>query len=257
MKRRIIILLTVLCLVAAFLCSVQAATSRLADEAGLLTADEAAALEKQLDAVSDRHGVDVVILTVDSIGTFSPMEFADDYYDYNGYGESGILLLVSMEERDWWISTAGSCITAFTDAGLEHISEQFLPFLSDGDYALAFESFVDSCDSFMTQAATGEPYDTQNLPEEPFPVFAAFLVSLVVGLVVALIVTGIMKAQLKSVAMKTQADDYVKNMELTNSRDLFLYSTMSRRPRPQSSSGGSSTHRGSSGVSHGGRGGKF
>ena len=256
MKRRIIILLTVLCLVAAFLCSVQAATPRLAEEAGLLTADEAAALERQLDAVSDRHGVDVVILTVDSLGTFSPMEFADDYYDYNGYGESGILLLVSMEERDWWISTAGSCITAFTDAGLEHISEQFLPFLSDGDYALAFESFADSCDSFMTQAATGEPYDTQNLPEEPFPVFAAFLVSLVVGLVVALIVTGIMKAQLKSVAMKAQADDYVKNMELTNSRDLFLYDQGTRTERPKSTSG-SSTHTSSSGTSHGGGGGKF
>lgn len=256
MKRRIFILLTVLCLVAASLFSVQAADPRLVDDAGLLTVDEAIALEEQLDTVSANHGMDVVIVTVDSLDGKTPGEFADDYYDYNDYAQSGILLLVSMEARDWYISTTGSCITAFTDAGLEYISEQFLSFLSDGYYALAFETFADSCDKFMTQAATGEPYDTHNLPEEPFPVFLAFMVALVVGLVVALIVTGIMRAQLKSVARKAQADDYVKNMELTNSRDLFLYSTVSRRPRPQSSSG-SSTHRGSSGVSHGGRGGKF
>ena len=35
--------------------------------------------------------------------------YADDYYDYNGYGygenDDGLLLLVSMGEREWAITT--------------------------------------------------------------------------------------------------------------------------------------------------------
>ncbi len=33
--------------------------------------------------------------------------------------------------------------------------------LSSGEYAKAFDCFADLCDDFLTQAATGEPYDVQ------------------------------------------------------------------------------------------------
>ena len=75
------------------------------------------------------------------------MAYADDFYDYNGYGygdsRDGILLLISMEERDWRISTCGYGITVFTDAGQEYISDKFLPYLSDGDYSEAFTKYAD------------------------------------------------------------------------------------------------------------------
>ena len=44
---------------------------------------------------------------------------------------------------------------------------------------------------------------------------------------------------------------------LRTNQDLFLYSNISKRPKPKESSSGSSTHRSSSGRSHGGRGGSF
>ena len=52
--------------------------------------------------------MDLVVVTANTLGGKSPMEYADDYYDYNGYTDDGALLLVSMEDRDWWISTKGS-----------------------------------------------------------------------------------------------------------------------------------------------------
>jgi len=65
-----------------------------------------------------------------------------------------------------------------------------------------------------------------------------------------------MKGQLKSVRFKSAASDYTKagSMNVTESRDLFLYRTVSRREKPRENSGGSSTHTSSSGRSHGGGG---
>lgn len=258
MKRRLFTLMLILCLVAGLTLTAYASSSHLVDSAGLLTGTEAANLEAKLSQISDRHNVDIVIVTVDSTGGKSPMEFADDYYDYNGYRADGILLLVSMEDSDWWVSTAGYGITAVTDAGLDYMSDQFVPYLSDEEFAQAFEKFADLCDEFITQAKTGDPYDSHNLPKEPFSLVTNLLIAFGIGLVAAWIVTGSMKAKLKTVRQQAKADDYIASgsLQLTYSRDLFLYTHLDRREKPKSDSG-SSTHTSSSGTTHGGGGGKF
>ena len=261
MKKRILatILALVLCLcmaIGAF--ATEPAVNRLVDGADLLTAEEEAALLGKLDEISVRQNMDVVIVTTNTLGGKTPMEYADDYYDYNGYGTDGVLLLVSMEDRDWWISTSGYGITAFTDAGIEYIGEQFIWELGEGYYADAFNIFAQKCDEFITQARTGEPYDSHNLPEDPFDPVFWLIASLIVGFVIALIATGIMRAKLKSVRTKYEAADYVRpgSMKVTQATEFFLYRDVSRTPRPKSTNG-SSTHTSSSGSSHGGGGGKF
>jgi uncharacterized protein len=162
-----------------------------------------------------------------------------------------------MEDRDWWISTTGYGITAFTDAGIEYLSDRFVPYLSDGDYAGAFDTYAEQCDTFISQATSGDPYDTHNLPKEPFSFLPNLIFCFVIGLLIALIATAIMKGQLKSVRAQAGASDYVKHgsMNVTHRQDLFLYRDVRRTPKPKDS--GSGTHRSSSGRSHGGGGGKF
>ncbi|MGN1479295.1 MAG: TPM domain-containing protein [Acutalibacteraceae bacterium] len=239
-------------------------TSRLVDNADLLNDGEETTLLAKLDEISERQRMDVVVVTVDSIGDKTPEAYADDFYDYNGYGiggnHDGILLLVSMENRDWHITTTGYGITAFTDAGIKYLSKQFLDDLGDGNYAAAFTTYADKCDEFITQANTGEPYDVNNLPKEPFDFLMWILISVVVGLVAAYVITNIMKGKLKTVRFQPAASNYVKqgSLNLTNSQDIFLYTHVDRKVRPkETSSGGSSTHTSSSGSTHGGGGGKF
>ena len=246
---------------------------RLVDMAGLLSDSEGAELSGMLDAISQRQQVDIVVVTVGSMDGKSAMVYADDFYDENGYGfgdgRDGILLLVSMEERDWYITTTGYGITALTDAGREYISGIFVADLSAGDYAAAFTGFAKLCDDFITQARTGAPYDVDNLPKEPFGPFENLILAFGIAFIISLIVTGIMKGQLRSVYSRSEADNYMKqgSLQLTKKNDLFLYRHVDRRRRAENkstdsagrpgSSGGSRTHTSSSGTTHGGGGGKF
>lgn len=254
---------------------------RLVDDAGLLSAGDAANIDKRLNTISERQGLDVVIFTTREPLGMLPRDFADDIYDYGGYGmganADGILLLVSMADRDWWITTHGYGITAFTDAGIDYIADEFLSYMSAGDFEEAFFRYATLADKFIDQAKTGDPYDLHNLPEEPMSPFW-YLASGASGGLAGLFGAGRMKRALQSVGKKQVAGDYLMAKDIAGSgggstggggmmagmlggllggvgAETFLYDSVSKRPRATAT--GSSTHTSSSGRTHGGRGGKF
>jgi len=249
-----IIAICVIALVPSFAISASAVNDlRLVDDADLLKDNEKEEIEERLDEISEKYEIDVVIVTVDSTDRKSPMDFADDYFDYNGYGygsdRDGILLLISMEERDWWISTSGKAIDIFSDSFIESMGDSIVDYLADEYYSDAFNTFIDDCDYYINGELNGYPFNY---------VFT-IIFSLIAGLIVALIATGIMKGKLKSVRFQNAAGNYIKkgSMVVSVSRDLYLYKTVRRVARPKSNSSSGSTHRSSSGRSHGGGGGKF
>ena len=96
---------------------------RLLDMASLLSDEEVDSLTSRLDELSLRQKMDVVIATTDTLDGKSVVEYADDLYDYCSFGyganRDGLILVISMEDNDWYISTCGYGITVFTDAGIE------------------------------------------------------------------------------------------------------------------------------------------
>lgn len=270
MKKRILTVVAALLLVFCSSITVSAEDSipaqrqlpRLVDEADVLTDAEEETLLNTLDEISERQQCDVAVATVKSLDGKDVTDYADDFYDYNGYGmgsgDDGILLLVSMGEREWAISTYGYGITAFTDAGQDYMSDAFLPDLSEGNYAEAFTTYAKLCDGLLTQAASGEPYDVDNLPKEPLSTSWIWK-SLLIGAVIAFLITGYMRMKLRTVRKQMSAMSYVKDgsMNITASRDMFLYRKVTRTAKPKDTGSGSSIHTSSSGRSHGGSSGRF
>ena len=223
---------------------------RLVDNADLLSAAEETALLARLDEVSAQHGVDLIVLTEEDIDGLTPEAYANRYYDDNllGQGDNrdGVLLLLSMAERDWYILTNGLGHTAITDDEVQSIGEWMLSDLSEGNYASAFNTFVNECEYEINGEINGFPFKWgQNL-----------IFSLIVGFVVALIVTGVMKRKLKSVVPRVDATEYTVqgSMRVTEAGDLYLYRTVDRTRRVQDTSRSSG---GGGGGSRGGGGGKF
>lgn len=240
--------------------------SRVVDDANLLSYSDKESISDRIEKLTEKYDFDIVIVTVNSLDGKTPMEYADDFFDYNGYGvgydNDGILLLVSMEERDWWISTSGYGIKAFTDYGIEFIGDKIVPDLSNKKYYSSFSLFLELTDDFLAEAEKGTPYDTDHKYKTVMNYVIAVGTGLVIGLVIAIIVVLIMKSKMKSVVFQYNANNYAVNnsLKLERSNDIFLYRNVSktRKPEPSSSGGGgSSIHTSSSGSSHGGGGGKF
>lgn len=245
---------------------------RLADQEELLTTEEQEELLARLDEISERQQCDVVIVTVASIEGKTATEYADDYFDYQGYGygekSDGILLLVGMKERVWAISTHGSLgISAFTDAGLDYIKEDVQFQLKLDNYAKAFRTFASLCDQFLTAAHKGKPYDVGNLPiKHASPSILIFLFP--IGILIMAWKSRSKKRSLKSVVKKTGAISYKvpNSLHLWVDEDRITGSHVTKRKRNEESrdrggsggsSGGSTTHTSSSGRTHGGTSGTF
>ena len=231
--------------------------ARVVDEADILTADEEKALDTKLAAVEQSHKVRILVGTMKDTGGAALGKVANNVVDQIP-GENGtIVLLLSMKERDWYISTDNKMRTRITDGkAVDYLAGEFLPDLKEGKYAAAFTAFAATTDEMLTYyEKEGEPYDPAN---------AFNLMALGIALACALILGGTIYYVLyeyeSNVRSAAEADAYLNqdSFQLTRSEDDFLYTTVTRRTKEKSSSSsGSNVSTSSSDSSHGGGGGKF
>ncbi len=243
MKRLTSVLMLVAVLFGLSFC-VSAAGTRVIDDANLLTSDEVSELNERCLKIGDKYDLDVVIVTCDGLDGKTATEYAEYYFGYNGYGvgpdRSGVLLLVSMADRDWAVSTCGDAEDLLSKRTTDRMMRSVLPELSAGEYADAFDIYLDHLDRKLD--------DSPNL-----------LVSLVIGLVVAGVSVGVMAYTMNTARSQSGAGGYVDGgVQMQQQKDVFLYSHTSRtKIEHESSSSSSSSHHSSSGSSHGGSSGKF
>lgn len=217
--------------------SAESDNPRLVDGADLLTSQEESEIIAKLDAISTEFEYDVVIVTADTLGGKSAMKFAQSSFVNGGYGmgenDSGVILIVGIKEREWYIEFFGDERVTEGTA----LSDYFLDDLSGGDYYGAFDSFADAVQG-----------------ELEFSFGTMLVVCFVGAFIVAFIVVSIMKGKLKSVRFQDNARAYVRDgsFVLANSRDLYLYSTTSRVARPKNTGSGGSRSGGGGGSRGGG-----
>ena len=220
------------------------------DNADLLTDNEEADLETKLNTVTEKYKAEVAVLTVSDLEEKTPQEYADDFYDYNGYGygdnDDGVLVLFKPGEegeRELYITTHGTAIDALTDGDINTILYAMKDYCVSEDYVGAFNAYVEKCDELLSPPTV--------------PLFW-IPVCLAVGFVLSLIITGIMTASLKSVRSQSSAKEYVRqgSMMLTGQQDIFLYSNVTKT-EINDDNDNSSTHTSSSGRTHGGGGMSF
>jgi len=225
---------------------------RVIDEADILTDSEEAALDTKLAAIEQSHKVRILVGTMKSTDGTPLGKIANNVVDQIPAESGTIVLLLSMKERDWYISTDTQMRARITDGkGVEYLSGEFLPDLKEGKYAAAFTTFAATTDEMLTYyEKEGEPYDPAN---------AFNLMVLGIALACALILGAVIYYQLlataSNVTFAAEADAYLNHdsFQLTRSEDDFLYTTVTRRDKPKKESSSSSSRD----SSHGGGGGKF
>ena len=241
MKKKIISLLLALtlCLCLALTVSAEETYYYVYDEAYLLTADEEAALAEKLADLSQQYNAQILVVTVADLDSADVDWYLNSLYDVMGFGygenHDGVMLMLSMKERDWRILSNGYAGEAITEQEIEWIGDIIVSDLSDGNYATAFDLYADEVAYYLDGYINGFPFNFgKNL-----------LVAVVIGIIAGVIVAFVLKRQLKTVRKQNQANVYVKpgSMQLTASNDFFLYRTVNRSKKQSNSSGSSSSSR--------------
>lgn len=239
------------------------------DSAKVLTTEELESLKSKLAQISDENNIDVGVVTVDYLDGKSAQEFANNLFEQNKFGKGenrdGILLLVSTEDREWAMSTHGSAKEAFNEEGLDFLSGEFLPYLAEDDYYSAFENFANNARELSAMYVLGDPYgedeyaDDENIVEEEKGINNEVWIplSIVMGCAISLVIMMMYKSQLKSVKSESRADDYLMDMKLVKSQDIFLYRTVTRTMRPKNENNSSDFSSGGGGGDYGGSSGSF
>ena len=230
---------------------------RVIDEAEILTDSEEKELDAKIATIEQSHKVRILIGTMKSTDGTPLGKIANNVVDQIPADNGTIVLLLSMKERDWYISTDNKMRTRITDGkGVDYLAGEFLPDLKEGKYAAAFTAFAATTDEMLTYyEKEGEPYDPAN---------AFNLMALGIALACALILGGTIYYVLyeyeSNVTFAAEADAYLNHdsFRLTQDEDNFLYTTVTRRAKEKKeSSSGSNVSTSSSDSSHGGGGGKF
>lgn len=223
------------------------------DAADILTSSEEQALEDQAQLIEDAYGFGVYVVTLEeSTGdVFDTAVYVYQEYSLGvGPGKDGLLLLLSMAERDYSLIAHGDYGNyAFTDEGREAMTEFFLDDFSNDWWYAGFADFLSAADDYLAAAAAGEPYADGNIPMETGDVLGAIgmylLAVVLIPFVIMLIVIRVMDSKMKSVAAATEASRYVVGaLLLTNSRDTFSHVTEVAVPIPKDNDGPRTSHMG-------------
>lgn len=248
MKRRILSLALVLVLCMAMALTAYAASDEepenagelfVIDDAMLLSESEVAALNAKLQEISSTYQVQIVVSTIDALDDIDIDEFIEFAYDEIGLGygsnRDGVLLLVCMDPREYRILTNGLADAAIGSSGIDEIGEAIVSDLSDGNYADAFAEFADRCEYYLDGHINGYPFN----------VGRSLLIALGIGLVAGFLVAKSLQSQLITVRKQEKAHSYVKagSMQVTDSKELFLYRTVNRRKKEDDSSKSSGSGR--------------
>ena len=223
------------------------------DEAWLLTEEENQELESNAALLAEEYGLGVYIITVEDITDYvdatDMVSAAETRYLAYELGEqedqSGILLLLSMAERDYALFAFGYGNEAFTDYGKDYLSGKFLADFGEDDWFDGFVEYQRVCGEMVASAQNGEPVDVDNVPTSPNARIYGIVACIILGVLIAFIVRGVLKGQLKSVAMGTDAEEFVtgEGLTLTARNDIYTHTTTTRvydPPDDDSSSGGPS-----------------
>ena len=248
-------------LIAAFSILVSADQHRYHDEVELLNSSQADYLENALQNVYNVHKINVFIAVVEDIESRDANSYANKIFGFekNTYNDekNGVVLLLNVKERDWHVYVYGVARYVFTDQVIDSLMEVLVTdYFSKNDFYNGFIGFANQCHAYFFRTyerienayANGDGLSSESTPPS---IGTCILIALSIGLAAAVITVLILRSQLKSVKSARDASGYVMHdsFALTESRDIFLYSTISKTARSQSSS--------SSRSRSGGRSGKF
>ncbi|MBQ9437639.1 MAG: TPM domain-containing protein [Lachnospiraceae bacterium] len=135
---------------------------RVVDKANLFTDKEEQAFETRSAEIREEIEKDIVIVTDNSAGGKDLMAYADDFFDYGGYGcgkeHEGVCLFICMDpdDRGWWTSRTGpetmGLYSIYFASGMDAMLKNRL---KEAEYAQGVKEWIEN---FYRLYTKGDPF---------------------------------------------------------------------------------------------------
>ena len=274
--KKLLTMMTVLCLLLALSLPVFAAdTPYIADHADLLTEEEEASLSLMMAEAASELDCGIYLATVESYLFYdtTPQKAAEALYIeqtmLGNVPQDGILLMLSMIERDYSLITYGEYAEAvFSDDVMWDMEDRFLRYFGQNDWYYGFSYYISDAITALVdfnmaaQEQYGDAYNGYYDPGVPDVVVRVngiepeiWLAVFGGSMAVALIVCLVMKAGMRTARKATHADAYIPQggVELRIKQDLFTHTTTHVIHHPKSNSSGGSSGGGGGFRGHSGK----
>ena len=138
---------------------------RVVDRADIFSEEEERQMQEGISRIRESLQRDVVVFTDVSTYGASHRDYADDFFDFNGYGYGddfeGVCLMVCMDpdDRGWWCSCHGPVTTGlYTETVANQIDDLLYEYMVAGDYG---KGVMDWIENFRRLYTTGSPYNEE------------------------------------------------------------------------------------------------
>lgn len=227
------------------------------DESDLLSYKEWEELEYRAETLSQRYHCGIYFALVDDYTEYGNGTIYDVtsriYQEMQfgmGDGSDGIIVLLSMAERDYAMFVYGEYAEyVFDKYGQESLEETFLEDFENNDWHEGIVHYLDTCEEYLMKAEDGKPVRRD---------YWKLIVIMTGGsCLVAGGVCFILMRRMKTVHKKVEANEYVdaNGLHLTGQYDRYTHTTETRTKIEKNSSGSCATSENGGGGS--GRSGKF
>ncbi len=232
-------------------------TEKIYDFANLFSDYEEEKLLRQINTYIDQYKMDLAVVTVNENNKNSPQEYADDFYDYNHFGKGnnrdGILFLIDMQNREIYMTTTGNAIRMYNDHRIDFSLKKVYKNMTNKDYYKGTSEYIEIISKY---ANLGLPSGQDRRVEKD--ILSTLLFSSIISLIITIIIMIILISKNKLVNKQETAEQYLQkeSIQINDLGNTLINSNTVRHyiDHDTSSGGGSSTHSGSSGISHGGGG---
>ncbi len=224
--------------------------SSVVDTAEVFSSYQKKALTEKIQQLEQKHKIRIGINFFKDIDDEDIDTVANERLrKYYGNGQNGgIVLTVVTETRKWNIALDAKLKQRILDYGeVAYHNDNFYDKLHNDDYFGAANAYLDNIDSLLNYyEQNGTPYD-RSQEFDPISLAVAIGIAIVLGFVIREWLIGSMS----NVKFASEARDYLKRetVRLTEQRDTYLYTNVTRHKKSRGSggSGGRSSGGGSSG----------
>ena len=252
MKRKLWNLSIALMMVLALMLPVQAAElNYVTDITGILNENELLTLESQAREISETYDFGVYTIVLDDYRLYADGDLyhaTEQIFEEYDLGEdgNGLLLLLSMEDRDYCLLAYGDYAQyAFSDEGQDCMDDYFLDDFGEDAWYDGLTEYLSWSADYLEAAQNGQPYSYDNAPMSEDQRSSSIAIRVGIIFLVPLLIAGIyiliLSSKMKSVAHATKAGTYISgDLQLSARDDIFTHTTRTQRKLEEKSSSHSS-----------------